>query len=259
TVRQRKDLIDLFNDDEISSFLRTAGGVWWLGGGWIDEARREVVVVGSDRGRNDRTIERLFRIVSLDTGKVRPGSQKEIIRALAQGNPGALEFALELTAELELRDAEKLLPPLLANERLPLAVRLRSAVALATLGDRRGGELMTRAALAKGPDQEYAIRYLPDVIRDKAASVLCDAVRPYGQEVDLPAWQAMFAVSSRAGVPELIRLLDERASTAAQNFAADCLGEKGPGARAAIPSLVKILQREAKTDGLLSTHEHAAI
>jgi len=260
-VRHRKDLIDLFSDGELYKFLHTAGGVGWLGvgGGWIDERRREVVVVGSNYGRGEKPIPRLFRIVGLEKGDVRNGSEKEVVTVLAEANRGGLDFALELTAELKLKDAREHLPKLFDNEKLPLGTRLRAAVALAALGDPRGGKVMTEAALQETDDQEYAVRQLPIVLGDRAAPVLCEVVRRHGERCRLPARQAMARVSSEAAVPELIRLLDAKESCASQTFAAECLGNKGSASKAAVPSLIKLLQAESRTDWLLSTHQYAAI
>jgi hypothetical protein len=43
------------------------------------------------------------------------------------------------------------------------------------------------------------------------------------------------------------------------NFAIECLGDKGPEAKAAVPDLIKILNSEVRPARLLSTHEYAAI
>jgi hypothetical protein len=260
-VRYRKDLIDLFTEGEIYRFLETAGGVGWLGvgGGWIDEQRREVVVVSSNYGRGGRPIPRLFCIVGLEKGDVRRGSEKDVITILAGENQGGLDFALELTAELKLKNGLEHLPKLFRNEKLPLATRLRAAVALAALGDTRGRDLITRSALEKSEDQGYAIEHLPVVFGDKAAPVLCQAVRRHGERCRLGAWQAMSLVSNEAAVPELIPLLDAKESYTSQTFAAECLGKNGAAAKAAVPSLIKILQTDARTEGLLSTHQYAAI
>jgi len=47
TVRHRKALIDLFSEKEVDQFVHSAGSIFWMGGGWIDETRKEIVVVGS--------------------------------------------------------------------------------------------------------------------------------------------------------------------------------------------------------------------
>jgi len=260
-VRHRKDLIDLFSDAEINRFTRTAGGVRWLGGGWIDERRREVIVVGATDGTDRKPIPRLLRTVSMDTGKVSAGSNREIIAALADVNRGALDLALDLVAELKCTDALNHLAATLASDSLPKTTRLRSAVALGALGDKRGADIMTRAALEldkAGDAQGYALQQLPKVLGDKAAAVLCEAVRRHGED----AWFArdgMRLVAGEAAVPELIRLLEERCSVAAQEFAAECLGYHGSAAKPAVPSLIRLLRGEPRRrDGARSTPEMAA-
>jgi hypothetical protein len=256
TVAHRKNLVDLFTAEEIASFGRSAGGIWWAGGGWIDERRQNVIVVSSRLKQPEKQGMRFVKIVEIKSGVVREGSTSEVVTALNERNLGALKFALELTAELQLKEALPHLPGLVADETLLLAHRLRAAVALGTFDDRRGAMLITKAALEKSDDQYYAVEHLPFVLGDKAAPVLCDVVRRYENRCKSAAWHA---VSPAAAVPELIRLLDERTSAACQTFATECLGKKGPAAKSAVPSLIKLLQEESRPDGIMSTHEHAAI
>jgi HEAT repeat protein len=68
----------------------------------------------------------------------------------------------------------------------------------------------------------------------------------------------MHLVSGKAAVPRLLELLREARSEFV-NFAIDCLGDKGPEAKAAVPDLIKILNSEVRPARLLSTHEYAAI
>ncbi len=258
TVRHRKDLIDLFQKSEVDRFSRSAGGVWWCGGGWIDERRKEVVVVGEGSGQNDQRIPRLFRIVDLDSGKVREGSPEVVLAALAESNPGALVEATDLAAELKLDRAKADLVRLFSDEATPDLARLHVAVALAALGDRRGGDAMRRAALREPKPSFYAITNLPAVLGDDAAPVLCEVVRRFGDKRTLGPWQAMHEVSARAAVPPLLELLRE-GKPGCVDFAVDCLGDKGPEAKTAVPNLIKLLDREDKPDRLLSTHQHVAI
>src|SRR5262249_29824663 len=102
TVRHRKDLIDLFSEAEVGRFPRTAGGVMWCGGGWIDERRKQIIVVGPNFGPSDEPIPRLFRIVDMATGAVGDGSSEVVLTALSEANAGALDEALDLAAELKL-------------------------------------------------------------------------------------------------------------------------------------------------------------
>ena len=102
TVRHGKDLIDLFTEREVARFVHTAGGVHWCGGGWIDEARKRVVVLGSGMGSRMQPIPRLFRVVSLETGAVREGSANLVLDALFEIKPAPPDVVLDLAAELRL-------------------------------------------------------------------------------------------------------------------------------------------------------------
>jgi hypothetical protein len=55
-----------------------------------------VVVVSAGYGPGEKPTQRLFRVVSIETGHVGKGSSDKILTALADGNRGALEkFAAE--------------------------------------------------------------------------------------------------------------------------------------------------------------------
>ena len=84
-VRHRKDLIDLFTEAEVGGFPRSTGSVHWIGGVWFDERRKEIVVVSSPSGLF--WPRRLYRIVDMETGKVRHASSDVILTALAEVNP----------------------------------------------------------------------------------------------------------------------------------------------------------------------------
>ena len=135
-VRHRIDLADLFDAIEISGFPHTPGGVSWLGGGWIDERRHEVVVIA--RALDGRPAPRILRVVNVDSGKIARGTSHVIVRALAEMNVKALDLALELVENSRILEAKQYLGPLLDNESLPIETRLKSAVALAAFGDYRG-------------------------------------------------------------------------------------------------------------------------
>lgn len=258
TVRHRKALIDLFSAAEVSRFLRSAGGIWWCGGGWIDERRKQVVVVGSDSGPEFRRVPRLFRVVDLTTGEVRKADSEVVQRALSELNAGGLEQALELAGELKLERAKGDLVKILDDAKSALDARVRAAVALAAIGDRRGAELMRRTALEKSGPGYYAVSNLPAVLGDEAAPVLCDVVRRHGEKYTLAPWQAMHAVSAKAAVPPLLELLRE-GKLDAINFAIECLADKGPEAAVAVPELIKVLNSEPHKSRLLSSHDLAAI
>ncbi|MDB5350117.1 MAG: hypothetical protein JWN86_1364 [Planctomycetota bacterium] len=258
TVRHRKDLIDLFNEGEVARFMRSAGGVWWCGGGWIDEGRKEIIVVGSGSGQEDEAIPRLFRIVDMESGKVRDGSPDVVLTALSEVNLGELDQAIDLTAELKLDRAKPDLVKIFSSEKIRIESRLHAAVALGTMGDRRGGDLMRQVAFDKTGPRYYAIQNLPAVLGDEAAPVLCEVVRRSGKEWSSTAWQAMHSVSGRAAVPPLLKLLQEDKPDGV-DFALECLGNKGPEAAAAIPDMIKLLDSEPKTKSPLWTQQLAAM
>src|SRR5436853_600818 len=82
-----------------------------------------------------------------------------------------------------------------------------------------------------------------------------DVMRRHGDKCSRPAWQAMRSVPAAAAVPELTRLLEEKGPYEGQAFAIECLGDKGAAAKAAVPSLVRVLRDKPLTDkNSLSTH-----
>jgi HEAT repeat protein len=258
-VRHHKDLIDLFSEKEVNQFTRSVGGVFWLGGGWIDEARREVIVVGSREWPDEKPIPRLFRIVNLETGVVRQGSSALILTALSERNLGALHEAIELAGELKLNEAKPDLVKMFSDDKLSLDARLRTCVALAAVGDRRGGSLMTKSVFEDSLQLSYAIRDLPSVIGDDAAPVLCDVVRRFGSDVSALAWDAMHRVSGEAAVAPLLLLLRDGHCPVCIDFAVECLGLYGRKATTAIPDLIKLLETKPKTINPVWTQQLAAL
>jgi len=259
TVRHRKALIDLFSEKEVDQFVRSAGSIFWMGGGWIDESRKEIVIVSAREFPDMKPIPRLFRVVRLETGIVRQGSSAVVLTALSELNMGALDEAIDLAAELKLSESKPDLARLFSDDNLPLLTRLRVAVALAALGDRRGGELMKKTVFEDSFERSYAIRHLPFVTGDEAGQVLCDAVRRLGKDASRVAWDAMHYVSGEAAVPPLLRLLREGHCPMCIDFSVECLGNKGPKAKAAVPDLIRILQTKPKTRDPFWTQQLAAL
>jgi len=248
SIRHRKHLSDLFTEEEIEDFMHTFGSICWLHDGWIDEKRREAVIIGSnDSGEEKRVKPRQIRVVSMETGKVRKGSLDDVVTALAERNRGGLDAALELAAEQKIEKAKPYLSKHLDDGALPLETRLRTAVALAILGDKRGADLMTKAALEKGPAQEYAVELLPEVLGGAAGAILCEAVLKHGEDVQLAAWSSMQRVSASATVPPLLKLLNDRKNVNGVDFAAECLGFSHDTAKAAMPDLIRILRERPQT------------
>jgi hypothetical protein len=246
-VRHRKDMSDLFSDDELLQFHQTGGGVRWLGGGWIDESRHELIVVGGEmRDENGETPkERLFRVVSLDSGMVLPGSSDLVIAALKVVNWGALQQALDLTVKLELTEALPHLPDILSSAELPISARLRAAVALATFGDRQGATLVAEMATSSG--DRYAVEHLPLLLGDNAVTLIRDVVRRFPDQDTRAACPAMSSLGV-AAVPTPVELLTDHHYPKGQYFAAECVSNIGQPARDAIPALIEILRVPPKDE-----------
>jgi hypothetical protein len=256
TIRHRRDLIDLYSESEVNGFLRTTGSVHWAGSVWIDERRNEIVVVSRPTGF--LVGRRLYRIVAMDTGKVPDASPDVILAALADVNRGALDEALDLTAELKLDRAKPDLAKIFADESLALSSRLRAAVALAAIGDRQGRDLLRKSALENSEQRKYAIAHLPGVLGDDAAIVLCDIMRQGDAAIAAEAMLAMRHVSVRAGVPSLLVLLHE-GPPGCRDAVIECLEWKAEGAKAAIPDLLKQLETSPRTKEPLWTQKLAAL
>lgn len=245
-IRHRIRIVDLFTQDEFNEFPRTAGTVWWLDGGWIDEQRSQVVIVTS--GPDDKeTAPRLIRIVNLKTGQVSSGSMKDVLAALAEQNVAAADFALDLVAKMRFAEAKALLPALIDNAALPMGSRLRAAVTLATFHEVRGAELMARSAVEKGPAQEYALEHLWRLMGDRAGRVICDAVRHHGDDIIVAAWEGMSKVHVSTALPLLIERINDRTCPAGMDFAATAIGVYRRDARAAVPHLIRLIEDEPRT------------
>jgi hypothetical protein len=255
SMRHGKSLVDLFSPREIESFTETAGGISWLHDGWIDEKRREAVVIGSrpwhdddGEGKPKPLKPRLVRVVNMESGAVRKGSHAEVITAVTERNLGGIDGALDLVLEEKIASAKEHLPRLFDDRALPLPTRLRAAVALSTFGDRRGRALMTKAALNGGDAMDYALDHLVEVLGDDAAPVLCDAVQKHGEKASHSAWMSMQKVGAKAAVPQLIRLVNDRSKPQGIEFALECLGDKKAAAKEAVPHLIRMLQEKLSTE-----------
>jgi hypothetical protein len=259
SVRYRKSLINLFSEKEVELFTHTMGSVLWCDGGWIDEHRKEAIVVGRREWPGDKPIPRLFRIVNLETGAVRVGSSAVVLTALSESNLGALDEALDLAAELQLAQAKPDLVRFFSDDKLAIQSRLRAGVALAALGDRRGAGLMKNTVFEASPGRTYAIRYLPYLMGKDAPPVLCDLVRRFGAECSNRAWDAMHWVPVDAAVPAVLALLREQHCPVCIDFAVECLAIDKWKPKAAIPDLIKLLESKPETRNPLWTQRLAAV
>ncbi|HQR08056.1 MAG TPA: hypothetical protein PLN21_14605 [Gemmatales bacterium] len=258
-IRHRKKIGDLFGPGDLSRFSTTAGGTWWSNGGWFDEKDRALILVSKTSDIHGKPIVPIFHRIDITTGKIERSSPVEITKALKDENIGAYCNVFELTSELKHQEAFAFLPALLNNEKLPMNSRLRVAVALGKLGDKRGAALLEKAALNASSEQDYAISNLPHILGNKAAPVLCEYVRRHASRGTIHAWQAMSLVSNQSALPELVRLLEENASQETVSFACECLSNMGRQAKPAIPSLIHVLEGKLIKAHNINNHEFAAL
>ena len=241
-LRHAKKLSDVFTGAEIRRFGTSAGSISWLRGGWINEDRQELVLVGG----NDE-----LRVVNLISGDVRNGRPRDIVRGLASKDPEAVKQALVMAAERRLSDALEGARAVFAHRQTRPDVRLRAAVTLAAMGDRRGAELIRKTAAgqfadaqsAQGWDRQFqravAIESLPEAIGPEALPLLVAALRN-GRADASAAVKALVKLkgeSAAALVPMVAVSQDRRIRLAAIGV----LGSIGTDAKAAVPSLVAAL------------------
>jgi hypothetical protein len=262
----RKKRSELFPAKAHLYFPRIDGVLSWLGASWLDDKRDQLVIVGKSQLRPLIT-------VSLTTGQVRSGAPDLIERAILERNPQGLSAALDLAKELKLSGSKASLPGILEAEAFPLDQRLRAAVLLATLGDRRGASLIAKAVLiateakARAPDfpqweeVSYAIEHCTEVLGMDALPLLKKTLQ---QSADAyrDAHSSAFCSLGRKAVPTLIAVLMDDHNLDGQLEAATCLGYLGPEGAAAVPALIKALskKRVRMWEGTLSSRldSHAA-
>jgi hypothetical protein len=266
-----KTLGDVFTDEQIDSFQRLDASLIWLGGAWIDEERAELVIIGA---RNKRGAEcQVIRVIRLETGKVRDGGGKDVLRAIEKRNRMAMELALDAARGLGLKEVAQQLPAIVKDQDLTLGARLRAAVWLAGLGDHQGKDVIVKASLLvsnsdlDGSDTdyyrtmelerttEYALSHLVEVLGKDALPALREITAKQG--FHMLARRAYVALGKNA-VPELIRLVRDASQPEGQAFAAQALGEIGPEAKAGIPALAEALSCKAKTKAGLKIRGLAA-
>ncbi len=259
TIRHRKNLIDLFSAVEVGTFMRSTGSVWWSGYSWIDEKSKQVVIV-SERSEPGR--KRLFRTVDIESGEVRSGTSELVTIALRDRIPSAIEPAIELAAELKLSAAAPDLAMILDSDSLSLMTRLRAASALARRGNYQGREMVRKAVLDHNVDNATritAIRYVPYMLGDDAAKVLCELLRQGDDSIRSEAALAMRDVSAATANPLLVEIV-RKGPVDALDSAIECLDWKGADAvRPVIPDLIKLLENAPKTNRPLWTQQLAAL
>jgi hypothetical protein len=257
-VRHRIKLSTLFTDEEIARFPRSITLVFSYGGGWFDETRKHLVLVSGAGALNENPNSRLFRIVDLDTGNVQTGGWDLVTRAISENHLGAIDEALGLAAERALPSVRVELIRYLSDKNLAPDLRVKAAVALGRLGDRQGERLLKQAANGTGAEWSFALRNLPVVVGDEAARWLCDSAHRFGVVRRGVARGAMSTVRAEAAVPELSRLLAERRDSPAVVFGLECLNDRGHKAIAAVPEVIKLLDKGDESSAPNSVQRLAA-
>ncbi len=257
-IRFRKSLAELFGV-EAEQFGGTMDRIHWYSSYWIDEARREMIIVARNTIVENRRPTRLLRAVSFDTGKVRVGEPADVARGISDALAGKvyykLDTLLDLACSMKLREAEACSKAISTDEKLPVLSRLRSLVVLNELGDKRGGKLFEEAALktGKGEERTYAIDHFDAFLGDAALPVLQRIVQEDGGRIDPTVEGAFQRVGSKA-VPTLLRMLDDESNLPGRFDAIRTLGRLGGAASTAVPSLIRALRnRTQMTEGTLTS------
>jgi hypothetical protein len=256
-IRYRKDMFDMFGAEK-DLFITTGGRVNWSSFAWIDEIRREAIIVTANTTVDGVRHHGLLRAVSFDTGNVRVGHPDDIVRAvpdaLATHDYYKLDSALDLASSMRLKDTKPYLFAILVNEKLPFSSRLRAGLVLNDFGDRRGVNLFINTALARDNVWNiYAIEHLHGLLGDDALAVLLRIVQQEGNRINSTVGGALSRLGARA-VPALVRMLDDENNPAGQFDAVHVLGMIGPDSRSAVPSLLKALGRKTQQkNGVLTS------
>lgn len=248
-----KTLLALFTRDEVSQFERTlSGGILFYSGAWIDEARREIVIVG----RSTRSTIPIT-VVNWDTGESRRGDADDIVRALSTKNAMGLMNALDLAKALRLTKAIPFLKSIADDKSLPIEARVRAIVWLAELGDKSKGDVIATAAVATSrrlcqtPEwQEMEQQQLNDVLSfivTKMPVVLGKDALPVllhvSAEQDYPyfAYEAFRQLGVDA-VPGLNVMLRDNKNPKAVVFAANVLGDIQPTNSESLRLLIRLIE-----------------
>ena len=85
-ILHRFSMKDLFPHHVVHHFSHTSGGIHWLDGAWIDESKKELVVLGTSHGY-DGPIPLALCVVHLESGKLQIVGKKVLVRALSECYP----------------------------------------------------------------------------------------------------------------------------------------------------------------------------
>jgi hypothetical protein len=233
-LRWRLALGDLFKPEAVAKFPRDGADVWWFEAWWVDEERGMVVLCAD----GDRLGE-----VSLADGKIRKADPGVLLARAAAGPAEDRVACMEIAARVLPEGVEALARRIAADEKEPLALRIRAAVALRRKGGEFPYEPLFRRAAALREDPEaraYAARTLGEVLGETAIPLLREILRG---EADL-AWRPAMASLTELGpkaVPVLVEMLAEKGqSLDYRGAAANVLGTLK--AEAGLPALWKAAQ-----------------
>ena len=172
----------LFAKDEIARFRRSVSSVWWYRTWWVDEPRGKVVMVSKLRQ---------IREADLATGKVTTPKPGVLMAAISL--PHARKEALEIAAELKLKEALLIARPVANDPKAPIDVRLRAAVAVQAAGGPRVERELFVAALDEKQalkDREFALRAIRNSLGKGGLDLLEKAARQRAT-----AWAASHAIA----------------------------------------------------------------
>ena len=240
-VRTRKTLRDLFNQDEILALGATGAGIRWCAKAWIDERRGSLVVVGSRHPADYQFAPTPFRVINMESGQVQHSPDSLLVEELSKLESAWTYAVVELAAERMLPAAKGDLIWIFSRTQLTTAIRMKAAVALARLGDRRGKEFIKSVAFGNAPESDDARRDLPAVIGDEAGPMMRDYFRRTKRYTDGDRF-AMRTLRSVVALPLLVDLLAERRDSEQTAFALACLGDRGRDARSAVAQIAASLQ-----------------
>ncbi|MEK7468808.1 MAG: HEAT repeat domain-containing protein [Planctomycetota bacterium] len=232
-TRWTVQLDDLFTAQEIEKFMRTVSSIWWSQGWWIDEKRGKVVVVATGDA---------LREVDLKDGKVSTPPAKVLLLRVEEGPVADRCLALEVMSRILPEGMTPWVTTVAQDEKQPVAVRLRAAIASKKAGeDPRAGDLFL-AAIPKGQpidERRYAIGHLGEILGEKAIPHLREAMRGTADGAWGSAQEGLAAFGEHA-VPVLIEMMKEVKETPDyRGGAAHVLAKIG--ARSSVPALVETI------------------
>ncbi len=265
TVHFEKTLPELF-PDHLDQFPRTASSTWWHRGCWIDDERRQVVVIAGGGLFGVAPVGKpIVRVIDFVTGQTREGTFDDVRRGLEMPEPKARQVALDILFDGSLpggRDSgepgsggqdsggqESAVVGLFEDNGAALATRLRAGVLLAHRGDPRAAELFRKHGLAErsagitDEDRDYAVTHSTRVLGLGALPPMLALLRDGSERVGWGASQRALRHLGSKAVPALIEIAVSATETANGRYGAThALGEIGD--EAAIPGLLKVVERD---------------